>query len=161
MIDIMERIRAALQHHLGRSVKMMWRRHWAKANHPDGRPVKLARPFPPLRGIVSTGKMETAVASAQGHAEVPGTHIVRLDEKDAPNIYNTDSHDVIEDLPAHEAWARVLQIIGDKDTSKLRRRARRRVFLVETRRADHHSPHIPADIASAEPKDDTSGASGT
>jgi len=158
MIDIMERLRAALEHHLRRSVKVMWRKEWAKANHPDGRPVKLQRPFPPFRGIVGTGKMEIAVASAQGYAEVPGTHIVRRDEKDAPNIFNTDSHDVIDDLTTHDSWPRLLQITGEKDTRTLRRRVRRRVFLVATRRKDHHSPHVPQDIASAEPKDETPGS---
>src|SRR5207247_577116 len=101
---------------------------------------------------MDTGTMEVAVASGRSFADVPGTHVVRRDEGNAPNIYNTDSHDVIEDLPAHPAWPRVIEITGAKDTSELRQRVRRPVFLVETRRPDHHSPQVPADIATAEPK---------
>jgi hypothetical protein len=153
-MDRIERIRAALQRHLRRPVKVTWRREWIAANHPDGRPARLARPLTPFRGIEATGRMEVAVASAQSYAEVPGFHIVRRDPADAPFIFNTDSQDVIEDLTSHESWARVVAIAGERDNRNLRRRVRRRVFLVETRRADHHSRAVPADIASAEPKDE-------
>jgi hypothetical protein len=79
---------------------------------------------------------------------------VRRDPQDAPDIFNTDSHDVIEDLPSHVAWERVLQICDLQDTDKLRELARTHVFLSPTRRKDHHSPHVPKDIAGAEPKDE-------
>jgi hypothetical protein len=154
MNDTIELLRAALQHDLDRSVKVMSRAEWVNANHPNGRPAKLPRPLSPFLGVERTGKMETAAASAQPFADVPGFHIVRRDPKDAPDIFNTDSHDVIEDLPSNVAWARVLRICNLRDTYELRELARKHVFLAETRRIDHHSPHVPKDIAGAEPRDE-------
>jgi hypothetical protein len=91
----MECFRLALQRHLNRSVKMMWRRDWVRANYPDGRPVELPHPLPPHRDVWSMDRLETAVASAQPYADVPGTHSVRHDQK--AGIFKTYSHDAIED----------------------------------------------------------------
>ena len=96
----------------------------------------------------------SAVVSATPHAEVPGSHVVRYDLDDYPDVINIDSHDWILDLPSHAAWWRVVAISGVDDTPELRTLVRENVFGIPTFRRDHHHPHIPGDIAGATPKRD-------
>ena len=104
----------------------------------------------PRHGL--TGAFISAVVSAQPHAEVPGSHVVRYDPADYPDVVNIDSHDWIVDLPAHTAWPRTVEISGLADAPELRALVREHAFGVPTFRDDHHHPHVPGDIARATPK---------
>lgn len=158
MDGIVEQVRAALEYHLRRSVQAVTREEWDQANHPGGEPARLPTPLTPFRAIELTGMFESAVASARPWAREPGYHHVRRDPDDAPNDINTDSHSVILDLPAHTPWQRVREITGLPDSPELHAVVRQHVFLVPTRRPDHHSPEVPEDIARAKPKDSATGS---
>jgi hypothetical protein len=156
-MDIIEQIRVALERHLGCSVQAVSRQEWDAANHPGGDPALLQAPLTPFRAIELTGMFESAVASAKPWADEPGYHHIRRDPADAPNDINTDSLNVILDLPSHTSWSRVLEITGLTDGPELHALARQHVFLVPTRRPDHHSPRVPDDIASATRKNTEPG----
>jgi hypothetical protein len=151
-MDTIERIRFALARHLGLAVQVLTRQEWDDANGPGGRPTRLVKPLSPFRGVESTGMFISAVVSGQPHAEVSGSHVVRCDLADYPNVINIDSHDWILDLPAHPAWSRTVAISGQTDAPELRTLVREHVFGVPTFRSDHHHPHVPDDIAGATPK---------
>jgi hypothetical protein len=151
---MIERIRAALSYHLGRSVQVLTRQEWDNANSPDGQPTLLAHPLSPFRGVEDSNMFMSAVVSAQPYAETPGSHVVRYDAADYPDVINIDSHDWILDLPSDAAWSRVIAISGLADTPQLRSLAREHVFGVHTFRDDHRSPTVPPDIGGATPKDD-------
>jgi hypothetical protein len=153
-MEIIERIRAALARHLDTAVQVVTRQEWDDANGPEGRPTRLVRPLSPFRSIEGTGAFVSAVVSAQPFADVPGSHIVRYDPDDYPDVMNIDSHDWILDLPADPAWPRVLAITGLADTPDLLTLVRQHVFGVPTFRPDHHNPTVPGDIAGATPKDE-------
>lgn len=78
---------------------------------------------------------------------------MRYDSADAPNVFNTDSFDAIEDLSADPDFRKICEVAGvshgEIDVGELRMH----VFLVgPKRRSDHHSPHVPQDIARAKSK---------
>jgi hypothetical protein len=87
----------------------------------------------------------------------PGYHHVRYDPVDAPNVYNSDSYDAVEDLGTDPDFQRICEVAGVNPSEVDRAELRQHVFLVgPKRRSDHHSPDVPADIANAkrkEPKD--------
>src|SRR5262249_5443112 len=95
---------------------------------------------------------DSSVVSAAPHADVPGSHVVRFDAADYPDVINIDSHDWILDLPADPAWSRTVAISELADTPELRALVREHVFGVPTYRRDHHHPRVPDDIAAATPK---------
>ena len=153
-MDILERVRAALAHHLDLSVQVVTRQEWDDANGSGGRPTRLSRPLSPFRGVEDTGTFVSAVVSAQPPAATPGSHVVRYDAEDYPDVMNTDSHDWILDLPADSSWPRVLAIGGLTDTPELQALVRQHLFGVPTSRDDHRHPAVPKDIAGAKPKDE-------
>ncbi len=99
----------------------------------------------------------TCVASGMGYTSSrggdAGFHIVRLDEKDAPNYINTDSYTLIEEPAGHARWPEVLKVAGVDAGPDVDAVLRDWVFAFGPgRRIDHHSPVVPPDIAGAEPK---------
>src|SRR5207244_50138 len=103
---------------------------WEEANGPGGRPTRLVRPLSPFRGVEDTGMFISAVVSATPYAEVPGSHVVRYDPADYPDVINIDSHDWILDLPAHAAWSPTVATSGLADSPELRALVREHIFGV-------------------------------
>ncbi len=70
--------------------------------------------------------------------------IIRLDPKDAPNVYNVDKYTVWEDLPSQPGFDRIIQAASTEDNANLREYLKRTVFLVKREPdAEHHQPEIP------------------
>jgi hypothetical protein len=149
-----EKLRRALERVLGKSVKAIPKSEWISALRSGGRPTRLEKPFSPFGGIASQMKLVSMAASAQTFAAVPGFHFTRLDDSDAPNIFNTDSYDVIDNLSSHPAFPSVLKIVR-MDPGCAGQVAGGYVFSVgPLKRKDHHSPRVPEDIAKARRKGD-------
>lgn len=83
-----------------------------------------------------------AVATSTGPwTGSPGFHVVRRDPKDAPNIYNTDSYDVVEDITAAGDFLQVCKTAGLPPDSVHPTELSGFVFVLgPKRRPDHHSP---------------------
>ena len=97
--------------------------------------------------MVASGENHTA---SRGGPE--GFHFVRDDPKDSPGRINTDSYTVIEPA-SHPKWPEVLKVAGVAAGPDVEAILRDWVFASgPERRADHHSPEVPPDIAGAEPK---------
>jgi hypothetical protein len=150
----LERVRAALGRIVDAPVEVLPRGEWDAGLRPGGRPTRLPEPFGPYLGVQGNPSFECAIASGAPHADEPGFHYVRRDEKDLPEgRYNTDSHVVIVDLVADPRWPEVLRVTGPEDTDDLRALAHAHVFAHVRQRDDHWSRTIPDDISGAEPKD--------
>jgi hypothetical protein len=105
----------------------------------------------PFSGIKASPDVVTYAMSTHPFANPGGFHIVRRDEADAPNIFNTDSYDEI-DLPSLPQWSRIVSTAGVKE-AELKSALRTHIFLTgPKRRKDHHSPRVPRDIRKAKPK---------
>lgn len=157
MTDVRERLRSALERVLGEPVKALPRQVWLNSLRPGGLPTRLPRPFDPYGAVAQRAEFMTCVASGMGYTSSrggdAGFHIVRLDEKDAPNYINTDSYTLIEEPAGHARWPEVLKVAGVDAGPDVDAVLRDWVFAFGPgRRIDHHSPVVPPDIAGAEPK---------
>lgn len=149
----LEKIRYALQRLRGYPVKVVSRKEWYYVLRPSGRPTRLEKPLTPFARVPAATQMVTMAVSGTTYAINPGLHHVRRDEADTPDIFNTDSYDVIEDLPSHPSFERVLQISGISDRSEAANIVRDYVFIIGPhKRPDHHSSRVPKDIKGAKKK---------
>jgi len=153
-VSDLDRVRAALEQIVGSPVEVLSREVWESSLRAGGEPTRLPRPFEPYLGVQGAPGFEYTVASGAPHADEPGFHHVRRDEKDAATggLFNTDSHVVIVDLVADPRWAEILRFSGLEGTDELVALVRAYIFAYARRRDDHWSDTIPSDIAGAEPK---------
>jgi len=150
---VRERIRHALQRVRGCSTKLLTRTEWQSSLLPGGVPTRLPAPLSPhapgLRGV----EVPVVAASTHPWTSSPGYHVVRRDPSDAPNIYNTDSYDVVEDLTKEADCAEVCRVAGLSTDAAASCGLSDFVFVVGPRkRPDHHSPTVPSDIAGSKDK---------
>ncbi|HEV7239705.1 MAG TPA: hypothetical protein VGQ36_10725 [Thermoanaerobaculia bacterium] len=149
MNETLDRLQAAAKRVLRRKIYPIAREEWQSTMHATGAATRLNQPLSLFASI--SGKVKVVVSASSSPQSGPaGFHIVREDPPDAPNIYNTDSYDEI-DLRSHKRWSEIVSVAGlaKSDADRL---FAKYVFLVSKKRADHHSPTIPSDIANAKPK---------
>lgn len=148
-----ERLRYALERVRGYPAKVVTRAEWAAGLRPGGEPTRLAAPLSPFVEGMKDVQVPVVAASTYPAVAAPGYHHVRLDPKDAPNVFNTDSFDAIEDLIKEADFAEVCRVAGLAPESVNKASMAGFVFLVgPKKRSDHHSSRMPPDIDGAREK---------
>jgi len=133
-------------------VHAVGRAEWESRLRPGGEPTKLPSPLTPFSSVPQRAEVETYAMSARPAVALGGFHVVRRDDVDAPNIFNTDSYVEI-DLTSHQEWDQILKMARLTDWPELASAISGHVFLTgPERRPDHHSPHVPGDIDDAKAK---------
>lgn len=151
--DTLERLRSALQRRRGIPVKVIPRSEWVSALRRRGEPTSLPGPLSPYASGLVDVPVVAVAASTYPAVSSPGYHHVRTDPADAPNVFNTDSYDAIEDLSREKDYPEICRIAGLTSRSVTRHSLRQHVFLLgPKKRHDHHSPEVPADIRKARKK---------
>ena len=156
--EIIERISIAANRVLGRSVSYVDREEWFSSIRSDGSVTELDQPPAPLRAVSTSVPVQTQTASG-GVNQSPGVDIVRYDEADAPDVYNTDHYPAFEDLTVHPQYDRVLKIAGIDHSTETDDLVRRFVFLrgpIKRGGKLHRSADVPGYIAGAKKKDEDS-----
>jgi hypothetical protein len=138
MTNIVDRLTRAARRILNRKIYAITRKEWESLVRSDGSPTKLTQPLTPFVGITVGAIVETCAMSTTPFTSPGGFHIVRRDEVDAPDIFNTDSYNEI-DLASRPHWEQIIATAGLTD-SQIKSILRSHVFLIPKRRRDHHSP---------------------
>lgn len=108
----------------------------------DGSPVNLVELPQPLEGLTKQANYLGAIAS--GCQSNPGVEIIRLDPKDHPFIYNIDHYRVIERLPDHPDYQKLLHHARVDDSEELRRILDSWIFLLGPEKtSDHWREKLP------------------
>ena len=137
---------------LGLNVHVLSRSEWESKLRPGGEPTRLPGPLSPFSRVGQEAQIETYAMSARPFAQPGGFHIVRREDRDAPNIFNTDSY-IELNLTTMSEWPRILSAAGIQGTAQLDRLLSEHVFLSgPERRPDHHSAQVPPDIEGADTK---------
>jgi len=152
MTQELERLRTAAAHVLRRTIHVVRRDEWEARLRSGGEPTKLPAPLSPFSSVDHGAEVETYAMSARPFAQPGGFHVVRRDEADAPNIFNTDSY-IELDLKSLPEWPQIVSTARIADSSEIERMISAHVFLSgPERRPDHHSSRVPPDIDGAKPK---------
>lgn len=149
----LERLRRAFERRRRTSVKVIPRSEWVSALRHRGEPTSLPGPLSPYALGLADVSVAAVAASTYPAVSLPGYHHVRIDPADAPNVFNTDSYDAIDDLSREKDYRDICRIAGLTSRSVSRRSLRQYVFLLgPKKRHDHHSPEVPPDIRKARKK---------
>ena len=148
------RIIAALEHLTSEnSVMVISLADWQKLVREDGMPTVIERMFGSANGIMQMASLVTVAGSGIVNQN-PGIAAVRLDENDAPNIYNIYHFKVFENLPDHQIYKQATEMAGVEDDEELRSALRDNVFIVSDKRENEHwYEQIPEQIKSAKSKE--------
>ena len=139
------KIRYAAGHVLGTDVMSMSRDGWINLIHSDGTPTLLNEAPNPCREVMHD-TMVVAVAASGTINPDPGFDIARHDPNDAPNIYNIDHYEVVEQIHLHPRYSAILKAAGIKDSPELQAQVAGKVFLIlrdPTQTSDHWCKQLP------------------
>ena len=140
------KLQAYLQYGLDRPVLHMRRRDWASITTASTGTVLVDILRTPMADIASDASVVAAYAHRYGPAKVQ-VGVIRLDLKDAPNIYNTDKYEVWEDLTNHPHFANLVADASTRDNQNLRRYLAETVFLTKLPPdSEHWRPDVPATV---------------
>src|SRR3990167_4263422 len=112
MNHMLDRVRRAAERVFRVSVKVISQEEWRANLRKTGEATRLDQPLTPYESVLGRAPIETMVASGAPFTPNPGFHIVRRDEDDAPNIFNTDSYEVIENLTDRPQWPSIIKTSG-------------------------------------------------
>jgi hypothetical protein len=146
-------IRYYMKHLYGHSVMTISTTEWQTLVGGDGLPTLVDDIPKPLSGVHHDAEVVVVAASGITNA-TPGMDIVRRDIKDTPWIYNTDHYTVIEGLPAHPDYSRILKGAGVKDSQELQDALNSKVWIIGPERhpTHHWAKEIPEHIKKAQRK---------
>lgn len=151
-MDAPNRLRFYFEHFEGTSVITIPRSDWENRTCADGSPTKWESLPQKLGSVMADVKVVAIAASGQANP-TPGIDIVRLDQRDAPFFHNTDHYTVIENLPQHPDYQRIISGAGVVDSPELRQHFTEYVTVVGPKKniAYHWSEEIPPHIKNAKP----------
>lgn len=151
-MDNVERIKFALQHHMDKSIAEFSKGDWERLILSSGEPTKLEEVPYPLSSVMTDAKVVAVTASGIINPD-PGIDIVRYDAQDAPHVYNIDHYSVVENLPNHADYSKVLSTANVKETDELNKILKEKVFVVGPRQSsDHWVKELPERIRNAKQK---------
>lgn len=143
------RIAYALGHLRGTSVFAMPKEEWRALIHHSGEPTVLDD----LPDDLAAVREQALYLGAAGSGEMnptPGIDVVRHDPGDAPTVINIDHYTVIENLPDHDQYEKVLSTCGFPSDPNLGDTLRDYVFVCGPERSENHwCETIPEHIANA------------
>lgn len=131
-----------------REVVPLDRNKWQESVRPDGSPTLFIMPPEPIDRVAETVPVILSAGSGICNAD-PGVDVVRLDEKDDPDIFNIDHYRVIEDLTTDWKYTEILRTANVQGSPEIDSLIRDYVFLVKNRAnetKDHHSSVFPERI---------------
>jgi hypothetical protein len=148
-MDTTLRIKYALEHIEGRSVVAIKAGSWRELVVESGDPTKLIKTPKALGGLMNMAAQVITVGSGIINPD-PGIDVVRHDPRDAPYVYNIDHYTVIENLPLHPQYHRVLEVAAVEENNELNSVLAQHVYVVGPyRRGDHWVQEIPERIRDA------------
>lgn len=126
---------------------------WVHLIHETGDTTKLVH-APLELGQVENDVLVAAIAASGNINTDPGIDIVRHDPDDTPYIYNIDHYIVIENLPKHELFEKVISTAGVSLTDDLNKILSENVFIVGPYKdsPDHWAKEISRHIQEAKLK---------
>ncbi len=152
MNQTIEKIRRSAERVLKCKIKVIPRAEWESKIRSGGEPTLLSGSLSPFSNVGRDADVVAYAASARPWAQQGGFHVVRRDDRDAPNEFNRDSYLELQ-LTTMPEWPRILSIAGAQVTAELEQLLSERVFLRGPEKwPDHHSPRIPLDIDGASTK---------
>ena len=154
MTDISKLFEYSIKHHEGKTAVSFSRDIWNTLVFESGEPTFLTRPPAPLENVVEQASVVAIAASGQINPN-PGFDVVRHDPRDAPYVYNLDHYVVIQRLPQHPQYGRILDTAGLTQTERLDATLEKYVFIVGPYDKDHPghwAKYIPSHIAEAKKK---------
>ena len=140
------RLKAYLHYASGHPVLSMARRDWASMTSASPGTTLVDITKTPLAAVASDASVVASYAHRYGPARAQ-VGVIRLDPKDAPNIYNTDKYEVWENLPSHPHFATMLSAASTENNQNLRDYLAATVFLTKVPPdVGHQSPELPATV---------------
>src|SRR6266545_8260123 len=131
-----ERIRFALERVTDNSVHILARPDWQSRVLDNGEPTRMRLPVE-LENVERDARVVMVAGSGIVNAD-PGMDVVREDEGDAPEVFNTDHYSAIENLVEHPHFPNVLRVAGVADSPELRAGLNQSVFLIGPKRLPNH-----------------------
>jgi hypothetical protein len=147
------KIRYYMKYHFEHSVIAISATEWSTLVESDGQPTLVEEVPNQISAVLSEAEVVVVAASGISNPN-PGIDLVRKDIKDAPYIYNTDHYMVIERLPSHPAYSRILGGAGVEDSPELQETLNSRVWIIGPERdPEHHwATEVPKHIRNARKK---------
>ncbi len=148
---ILKRLKYATQNVLNRSVTTVTRSEWEALVHPEGYVTNVQMLPKPFMNVMHEAQVVAVTASGIQNPD-PGIDVVRLDEKDAPNIYNIDHYTVVQTFCLHPKYETIIKKAGVEDSQQLQDCLMQNVFVVKqkaNKTKNHHEPEIPKHIRNA------------
>jgi len=140
------RLEAYLQYALDRPVIHMRRRDWTSITTTSTGTVLVDVLRTPLSEVASDASVVATYAHRYGPSQIQ-VGVIRLDLKDAPDIYNTDKYEVWEDLTSHPRFANLVTAASTRDNQNLRNYLAETVFLTKLAPdSEHRRPDLPATV---------------
>ena len=140
------RLKAYLEYASESPVLHMSRRDWTGMNPASTGTVLVDILRTPFAKVASDASLVAAYAHRYGRSQVQ-VGVIRLDLKDAPNIYNTDKYEVWEDLTHHPSFASLVSAASTQDNQNLRTYLGETVFFTKLAPdAEHHRPELPPTV---------------
>jgi hypothetical protein len=140
------RLEGYLQYGLDRPVIHMRRHDWASITTTSTGTVLVDILRTPLAEVATDASVVATYAHRYGPSKVQ-VGVIRLDLKDAPDIYNTDKYEVWEDLTNHPRFTNLVAAASTQDNQNLRDYLAETVFLTKLAPdSEHRRPDLPATL---------------
>ena len=124
----------------GKSISSITKAEWTSLVHSDGSLTELKEIPSSLNNPVL--KASTIVAVASGIiVPNPGMDILRYHEKDMPQCINLDHYTIIENLPLHPMYNRILKSAKIDDTDEIKIKLSNNVWIVKEPPNNYHWMH--------------------